>query len=374
MAVTGNLYPFIQQYAARVQPALSYQQPYVTDVDAWREEAGAYLRSRLLYHPAPCDLDPEMTDQIEYPDYFQQKWYITTSPDTRIPVVLLIPRLQLGAAPAVLALHGHEEMYYFGKKQLLEDESDPDLLRKYRQDYYDGAAIAADLARAGYVVAITDAFYFGERRIDVHTPPAMAGEFLLVAEGSDPWIALLNRVSAQLESTVAKSLFLAGTTWPGLMAWDDMRTIDFLCSRPEVDSKRLGAVGFGLGGFRAALLSALDARIAATCVVGWMSTLDLMIEEAVTQHPWAAFIPGLRLGLDWPDIAALTMPRPLLVMQGSRDDHFPLEGYQRSAEQLRAMYAKAGVPGNLDIGVYDVGHVFSRQMQEYAWAFFAAQL
>lgn len=371
MAVTGNLYPFIQQQAARVQPALSFLQAQYTDVDAWREEACAYLYSRLLYHPEACALEPELVDQVEYPDYFQQKWYITSSPGDRIPVILLVPRLALGPSPAIVALHGHGGMYYYGKKQLLEDENEPALLRQFRQDHYAGASIAADLAREGYVVAVIDAFYFGERRIDMPIPAEMEADFLLAAEGSDPWLGLLNRISSQMESTVAKSLFLAGATWPGVLAWDDLRTVEFLCARPEVDAARLGCVGLGMGGFRAALLGALDRRVAATCIVGWMSTFSAMLEAHIPCHAWPAFIPGLSRGLDWPDVAALHAPHPLLIMQGSHDPQFPLEGYQCAAEQLRSIYAKAGAPGNMDIGLFDVEHTFSAEMQRQAWAFFS---
>jgi len=369
MAITGNLYTTIAQQAQRGLPPFSYLQERFTDVADWRADTAEYLRSLLLYHPEPVDLNPELADTAEFDEYLQQKWYITTSPGERMPVILLLPKLT-GPLPAIIGLHCHGGLYYFGKKKLVEEENEPLILTQYRQQCYDGVAIASELARRGYAVAVNDSFYFGERRLVVPPPARMQPDFLLVSEGSDHWIELLNQVSDEMENTVAKSLCLAGVTWPGIMAWDDMRTVDFLLTRPEIDGSRLGCVGWSMGGLRAALLGALDPRVRAVCIVGWMSTLAEMLEETVALHSWATFIPSLPCVLDWPDVAGLHAPNPLLVMQGNQDALFPLTGYQKAAERLRAIYAKSGTPGNLDIGLFDLPHTFSQEMQRQAWAFF----
>ena len=370
MPVTGNLYPFIEYQAQRGLPPLSFLQDRFTDVESWHAETSEYLSSLLLFQPKAVDLSPELVEATDYPEYVQQKWYITPSPGERMPVILLIPRQLNGPAPAMVALHCHGGMYYFGKKKLLEEPNEPPILTQYRQQVYGGVAIASDLARRGYVVAVNDSFYFGERRIVVPPPPEMANDFLLVAEGTDHWVELINGVCARMEDVVAKSLTWAGITWPGILAWDDMRTVDFLLSRPEVDPESVGCVGFGMGGMRGALLGALDPRVRATCIVGWMSTLFDMLEEAVDVHSWSGFLPGLTRVLDWPDVAGLSAPKPLLVLQGSHDPCFSLNGFQKAAERLRGIYAKAGMPGSLDINLYDQPHVFNTDMQQYAWAFF----
>jgi dienelactone hydrolase len=370
MPVTGNLYPFLEGQAQRGLPPFSFLQERFTDLERWRTETSEYLRSLLLYQPEKVDLSPELADFTEFPEYTQQKWYITSSPGERMPVLLLVPRGLNGPAPAVVALHCHGGMYYFGKKKLVEEPNDPAILTQYRQRQYGGVAVASELARRGYVVAVADSFYFGERRILVPPPLEMQRDFLVVSEGSDHWIELIDQVCAQMESTVAKSLMLAGATWPGVLTWDDIRTVDFLQSRPEVNSDSIGTVGLCTGGMRAALLGALDPRVRAVCIVGWMSTLHEMLEDAVGMHSWANIIPGLTRVLDWPDLAALHAPQPMQVMQGSQDSLFPLNGFQKAAERLRAIYAKAGAPGNLDIGLFDVPHVFSLEMQRQAWSFF----
>src|SRR5437660_8401880 len=129
----------------------------------------------------------------------------------------------------------------------------------------------------------------------------------------------LNQQCRSKEATLVKALTFAGLTWPGIVAWDDIRTVDYLVTRPEVDAKRIGCVGISMGGYRAIYLSALDERIAAGCVVGFLSTVKPMIKAHIDTHSWVHFLPGLHRYLDLPDVAALAAPRALLVQQCSQD-------------------------------------------------------
>ena len=374
MPVLGNLYPYIYAGANQLKPALSFQQEHFEDVHAWREETREVLRSLLFVNESTVPLLPELVDQTDYTGYTQQKWYFNAATEERIPAFVLRPRGLTRPGPAIVALHCHGGMYYFGKKKLIQEENEPALLSAYREQFYGGRALANELVERGYTVVVIDSFYFGERRIIAPPPEALQKELLLVAEGSDQWIALLNRVSAEMESLVAKSLYWSGGSWPGILVQDDMRSIDFLLTLPNVDPERIGCVGLSMGGLRAGLLGALDPRVKAVCLVGWMSTIQEMLEEKVAQHSWCCMIPGLPHILDWPDLVALHAPNPLMVMQGSHDELFTLAGFQKAAEKLRAIYAKAGMPGNLDIGTFDLPHTFSEGMQLQAWDFFAKML
>lgn len=374
MPVTGNLYENIMACALQQSPALSFLQERFTDVAAWREETQEYLRSLMLLNENCGALEPELLEHSETAECVQQKWYINSAYNERVPVIILRPLKISQPAPAIIALHCHGGMYYFGKKKLLRDENEPALLTDFREQYYGGRAIANELVERGYIVAIIDAFYFGERRLVTTPPDSLQKEFLLVAEGSDQWIALLNRVSAEMESVVAKSLSWAGCCWPGILLQDDIRCLDFLLTLPEVDPERIGAVGLSMGGLRAGMLGALDSRVKSVCIVGWMSTLREMLADKVLDHSWCCMIPGLPHILDWPDLVGLHAPQPLMVMQGSNDQLFPLQGYQLAAEKLRGIYSKSGMPGNLDIATFDLPHSFSSEMQEQAWAFFEQTL
>jgi hypothetical protein len=121
-------------------------------------------------------------------------------------------------------------------------------------------------------------------------------------------------------------------------------------------------------------LSALDPRIAAGCVVGFMSTIGSMLRTHVDTHSWVHFVPGLHRHLDLPDVVSLNAPRPLLVQQCRRDALFPLEGMEAAVKTVGDVYTKAKVADRFTSRFYDVPHEFNVQMQEDAFAWFDTQL
>jgi dienelactone hydrolase len=184
----------------------------------------------------------------------------------------------------------------------------------------------------------------------------------------------LNQQCRSKETTLVKALTLVGTNWPGLVFWDDLRTVDYLATRPEVDPKRIGCMGISMGGYRSIFLSALDSRIRAGCVVGFMSTVRSMIHAHLDTHSWIHFLPALHRHLDWPDVASLAAPRSLLVLQCSRDGLFPPVGMKESVKKIAAAYEQAGVKDKFTGRFYDAPHRFTRQMQDDAFAWFDRQL
>ena len=233
------------------------------------------------------------------------------------------------------------------------------------------------LARAGYVVLVTDGFYFGERRLrpeemDVATAPGDMRALLKTLAGIKPgtaeWLDQVNRICGQYETLTAKTIFSAGATWPGMLIWDDRRSLDYLLSRPEVDTRRIGCLGLSIGGLRTAHLIAADSRIKVACVTGWMTEFRQQLRNHLRSHTWMIYIPGLYSLLDLPDAAALTAPGALLVQQCGRDALYPTSGMKKSVEKLAAIYAKAGIPERFHSTFYDVPHSFRPEMQDEAFA------
>src|SRR5262249_15459204 len=140
-------------------------------------------------------------------------------------------------------------------------------------------SIAADLARQGYVVVVIDMFYWGERRMLLDDDPADWRDrpASLTAER----IREFNARASQNEQLVGRTIYAAGVTWSGVLVWDDMRTVDYLLTRPEVDPKRVGCVGLSVGGLRACHLAALDERVKAAVVVGWMASFPAQLQKHV---------------------------------------------------------------------------------------------
>ena len=166
----------------------------------------------------------------------------------------------------------------------------------------------------------------------------------------------------------ADNLALTMRLRPGVVFHDDMRTVDYLVTRPEVDRKRIGCLGISMGGYRSIYLSALDERIAAACVVGFMSTVKPMIKAHIDTHSWVHFLPGLHRWLDLPDVATLAAPRALLVQQCAQDRLFPPAGMKEAVDKIAAVYKKAGAEKKFAGRFYDVPHQFTRRMQDDAFA------
>jgi dienelactone hydrolase len=224
-----------------------------------------------------------------------------------------------------------------------------------------------ELVRQGYVVAVIDMFYWGERRMLLdgdaadwrERPPTLTPER----------IAAFNARASQSEQLVGRTIYAAGFTWPGVIFWDDIRTVDYIQSRPDVDPKRIGCVGLSVGGLRSCHLAALDDRIRAAVVVGWMASFPRQLKNHI-HHTigHTKLVPGLYRDLDYPDVASLAMPTPLLVINGSKDGLFDLDGVRESFSKLQACYAKAGVADHCRTRLYDGPHEFNEAMQAEAWA------
>jgi cephalosporin-C deacetylase-like acetyl esterase len=152
------------------------------------------------------------------------------------------------------------------------------------------------------------------------------------------------------------------------MLWDDLRTLDYLASRPEVDPTRIGCVGLSVGGYRSFLLAALDPRIKAAVDVGWMSSFGSHIKSHVVNSIGLTFhIVGLYRYLDLPDLAALIAPRSVFVINGSQDRLFPPQGVEAAFRKIEQCFRKAGAPERQRCRMYDAPHQFNLQMQADAW-------
>jgi dienelactone hydrolase len=262
-------------------------------------------------------------------------------------------------------------MFLFGKEKVIDLGDNHPAMVEYHRSNYDGRPTATELVRRGYVVISIDALFFGERRL-------MLDEDLKHGWDRSKYgledVAHLNQRCRGKENTLVKGLALAGSTWPGIVFRDDIRTVDYLVTRPEVDPKRIGCVGISMGGYRSLFLAALDERIRAACVVGFMSTVAPMIRAHLDTHSNVHFIPGLHRYLDWPDVVSLHAPNPLLVQQCSQDGLFPPAGMKESVDKIAAAYKKAGASGQFVGRFYDVPHRFTRAMQDEAFDWFDAQL
>ncbi len=362
----GSLWPFIQSQAVKGEFPLSWLQPKFKQLSSWKKRARGKLLELLHYSPAKCDPRPELVERVDAGDYFREKVDFNTTPDIRVPAFVLVPKKAKLPAPGIVALHDHGGFYLWGKEKIVENPDEHPVISDFKKQYYGGKSIASELARQGYVVVVIDMFYWGERRMLLDDDPADWRE--RPREITPQRIAEFNRRAGQNEQLVGRTIFSAGFTWAGVMFWDDIRTVDYLLTRPEVDKKRIGCVGLSVGGLRSCHLAALDERIKAAVVVGWMASFPRQLRRHITNTiGHTKIVPGLYRYLDYPDVASLAMPTPLLVINGSKDGLFEPEGVRTSFEKLNACYKKAGAPEQIRTRMYNTPHEFNGEMQAEAW-------
>ena len=132
---------------------------------------------------------------------------------------------------------------------------------------------------------------------------------------------------------------LLGMNLTALNAWDDMRGIDYLASRPEVDSIRIGCIGLSFGGTRSTYLAAVDERVKAAAVVCYLTTFK---QYALTQGNFCGsqFVPGILKYAEVADLCGLVAPRPLLIEAGIQDGGFPIEATREAYAHLEHIYAQ----------------------------------
>ena len=180
-----------------------------------------------------------------------------------------------------------------------------------QDDAYGGLPWANEIAKRGYAVLVHDTFPFASRRVRVADVPAEVAK-----KGVDPQpadaegVATYNVFAGEHEHIMEKSLLSAGTTWPGVYVVEDMRALDVLCARADVDVSRVGCAGLSGGGMRTVFLGGLDDRIKCAVAVGFMTTWrDFLLDKCCT-HTWMAYVPLLPRDLDFPEILCSARRRP----------------------------------------------------------------
>ena len=196
------------------------------------------------------------------------------------------------------------------------------------------------LAKLGFVVLVYDAIGQGERMIpgNVHHEAGYA-------------------------------LMPVGETIAGWMVWDSMRAIDYLLTLPEVDPERIGVTGNSGGGLNTLFTAALDQRVRAAVVGGYTFEFANWIKYA-GPHCTCTHLPGLFRSMEWFEIAGLIAPRALMMMQGDRDDIFPISGARRSGHKTEAIYAMLGHPALAHFEeLAGEPHAYSKPYRErmYGW-------
>ncbi|HUW59954.1 MAG TPA: dienelactone hydrolase family protein [Candidatus Bathyarchaeia archaeon] len=322
----------------------------------WRARARETFLSCLPPRPALAPFDPQVVAVEDRGAYEARKIALNLSQDARVLAYLLVPKGQ-GPFPAILALHDHGAHFSIGKEKVVRPFDEPaDRIKdaeKWVCECYGGVFIGDELAARGYVVFAADALYWGDR-----------GR----AEG----------VSYEAQQALAANLLQLGYTWAGLILWDDIRSAEFVQGLEEVDPDRIGAVGLSMGSYRTWSLAAATDIVKAGAAICWMGDTPTLTSignnQTRGQSAYSMIHPNLRNYLDYPDVASIACPKPMLFYNGRQDALFPIPGVEACYEKLQRVWRDQGVENRLVTKLWDVPHVFNRKMQAQAFQFLDTHL
>ena len=286
--------------------------------------------------------------------------------------ILLKPANAKGPLPGILAFHDHGGLKYFGTRKITKTSDDQHpLIVEHQKNYYSGRAWANEIAKKGYVVLVSDAFPFASRRVMMQDVPEKLREGLSDENPEDSKnIALYNQWAGNHEHVMAKSLFSAGTTWPGVFFAEDRKALDILCAREDVDASRIGCGGLSGGGMRTVFMGGLDPRIKCVVCVGFMTTWkDFLLNKSYT-HTWMTYVPLLPKELDFPEILGLRVPLPTMVLNDSEDELYTPPQMNAANDILKEVFAKANAADRYKCSFYPGLHKFDANMQKEAFDWF----
>ena len=244
-------------------PSLSFRRKEFTNVDEWRRKARAKMAERLAAPNIGTHPKVIVKKKYEYDGLIIEEvsWQLPYGRPTE--AIILKPKDAKCKLPGILAFHDHGANKYFGNRKITKtsDQSHP-VIKDYQRDYYGGFAWANEVAKRGYVVVVPDAFPFASRRVLLADVPEHLRNGLNDLDPEKPEnIEAYNQWASDHEHIMAKSLFSAGTTWPGVFLAEDQRALDVLCDRDDVDASRVGCAGLSGGGMRTVFMGGMDERI-----------------------------------------------------------------------------------------------------------------
>ena len=304
------------------------------EAQKWQAETRQAL-AQTIGLPAPdnSSLNPQLIESVDKGNYIREKVVIQTGTHTLMPVYLLLPKEGKHPLPIILAFHGHG----YGVKDIVglwEDGEERDTPDGYHKDF------GVELCRAGFAVAAPEIAGFGERQTD---------------------FSYLNAAIDQpVPTTCTHTAMLAfhlGSSVVGMRVHDGLRLVDYLETRPELDTKRLGAMGISGGGMHTFFSTCLDERIRACVVSGYYSTFRDSI--LAMSHCACNFVPGLAQFGEMYDLVGLIAPRPMLVEAGNYDNIFPQKAVKSSVSRANAVYAVFGDRLEVETDYFEGRHQIS---------------
>ena len=264
----------------------------------------------------------------EYPLYFLERLVLDINGLETVPTYVTSPKSNNSPLPYIVYNHAHGGDYDLGKDELL-------LGRKALQDtpYADVFSIL------GFGTICIDAWSFGERK-------------------------------GRTEQSIFKDMLWNGRVMWGMMVYDTIRAIDYLISRDDVDSNRIGTFGISMGSTMAWWTAALDTRIKVCVDMCCLTDFGAISKRGLDSHGVYYFVPSLLKYFTTGKINSLIAPRPHLGLAGNYDKLTPPEGLDLINDEVTKAYSSEGALNAWKLLRYNIGHFETAEMRSEVISFF----
>jgi len=280
--------------------------------------------------PEQSSLNAKTTGTIRQDGYKIEKIVYESFPHHHVTSNLYIPAGK-GPFPAALLFCGHED------------------LSKATESYQQTALL---FVKNGFVVFVID-------------PVSQSERYQLTDEKGKP----LTRGGTTEHTLLNEASNLFGNSAPAYELWDNVRGLDYLVTRKEVDTSKIGCLGNSGGGMQTIYFAAWDQRVKVIAPCSYLANRERTM-EMTGPADGCAQIPGEgKMQLELSDYLIAAAPKPLLILAG-RYDFIDYTGTVIAFDELKKVYSKLSQPEKLQLFTYDDGHGISQPKREAAVTWF----
>ncbi len=161
-----------------------------------------------------------------------------------------------------------------------------------------------------------------------------------------------------------------GYTPAGVEAWNCVRALDYLQDREEVNAERLGVTGRSGGGAYSWWIAAIDERIKAAVPVAGITSLKNHVVDGCVEGLCDCMYMVNTYRWDYPMVAALVAPRPLLISNTDKDRIFPLDGVVDVHSKTRRIYDLYEASDQLGLQITEGPHKDTQELRIHAFRWF----
>jgi dienelactone hydrolase len=294
------------------------------------------LRNIMGPFPEKTPLNAKITGRLERPEFSVEKVVFESMTGFHVTGCLFLPKNRKEKTPAILFCSGHSAI-------------------AFRAEHYQTPIL--NLVKKGFIVFAFDPIGQGERLqyFDSEIQKSRIGG------------------STTEHSYVNNQCFISGSSAARYFIWDGIRALDYLVSRPEVDTNRLGCHGLSGGGTQTSYISSIEERFKAVAIAGYITKFKWLLKTQGVADGEQNLYQSWAKGIDLPDFIQAQAPRPLLMMVTTQD-FFPIRGAREAYRESLGVYNVYHCPEQLQIVEDDYRHGYTQKTREAMYAFFQKHL